>query len=145
MLDNHKDKGEEDWEIYAECLRQAMCKTSGMSDFSTTVRERLRYEDFMNMATHDIAIEGRRYYASGHDEIDVEGKGLDVPLDPSKTARTASRTSDKHIYLNEQLPDNELKSSMINHDTSENNYDKENQHVYVHQEHAPTDSQFWLT
>jgi len=126
MLDNHADKGEEDWEIYAECLRQAMCKQSGMSDFSTTVRERLRYEDFMNMAVHDIAIDGRRYYASGHDEIDVEGKILDEPKDASTTARTASRSSDKHIYLNELSADNELKSSLINQDNSADTFEKEN-------------------
>ena len=29
MLEMHKDKGEEDWEIYAECLREAMAKQSG--------------------------------------------------------------------------------------------------------------------
>jgi hypothetical protein len=139
MLDNHADKGQEDWEIYAECLRQAMCKTSGMSDFSTTVRERLRYEDFMNMAIHDIAVEGRRYYASGHDEIDVEDK-IKANDEHTTTARTASRTSEKHIYLNEHLKTNEeeLKTSLINN--NENSEQTGQQHIYINRELTGIDS-----
>ena len=29
MLEMHADKGKEDWEIYAECVRDAMCKYAG--------------------------------------------------------------------------------------------------------------------
>jgi len=29
MLELHADKGAEEWEIYAECIREAMSKASG--------------------------------------------------------------------------------------------------------------------
>ena len=30
MYENHKDKGKEDWEIYAQCVREAMAKAGGL-------------------------------------------------------------------------------------------------------------------
>jgi 1-acyl-sn-glycerol-3-phosphate acyltransferase len=33
MIDNHKEKGEKEWEIYAECVRDAMCKAGGFPRF----------------------------------------------------------------------------------------------------------------
>ena len=30
MLENHKDKGGSAWEVYSECVREAMARRSGM-------------------------------------------------------------------------------------------------------------------
>ena len=47
MLEKHADKGLEDWEIYAECLREAMCKFSGKPACDDPLRLKVEYEDFM--------------------------------------------------------------------------------------------------
>ena len=41
MLEMHKDKGDEDWEIYAECLREAMAKQSGFKICNQPLREKI--------------------------------------------------------------------------------------------------------
>ena len=38
MLEKHADKGEEPWQIYAWCLRDAMCKFGGVPTFEHRVR-----------------------------------------------------------------------------------------------------------
>ena len=47
MLDNHRSKSEHDWEVYAECLREAMAKAGGFAISERTNREKLAYEYFM--------------------------------------------------------------------------------------------------
>lgn len=47
MLEMHADKGYEEWEIYAECLREAMSKYSGKPMSNQPMREKVLYEDFM--------------------------------------------------------------------------------------------------
>ena len=47
MLEKHADKGSEDWEIYAECIRDAMAKYSKMPMTNDPLRNKLKYESFM--------------------------------------------------------------------------------------------------
>ena len=47
MLEKHADKGSEDWEIYAECVREAMSKYSGMPISNSPLRNKINYEAFM--------------------------------------------------------------------------------------------------
>lgn len=47
MLDNHKDKGDEDWKIFSECVRHAMARQSNMYIGYRPIRELLAYEKFM--------------------------------------------------------------------------------------------------
>jgi len=47
MLELHADKGKEDWEIYAECLRAAMAKYSGLKTSNPEIRNVVQYERFM--------------------------------------------------------------------------------------------------
>ena len=39
MFEMHADKGTEDWEIYAECVREAMSKASGLKLSDQKLRE----------------------------------------------------------------------------------------------------------
>ena len=49
MIDNHKEKGEKEWEIYAECVRDAMCKAGGFPRFKDQpLKDKRAYEYFMN-------------------------------------------------------------------------------------------------
>ena len=43
MLKLHADKGQENWEIFAECVRDVMCKQSGLPKDDTLLREKLHY------------------------------------------------------------------------------------------------------
>lgn len=61
MLENHKDKGSEPWEIYAECVRLAMARQGGFILDDHTVREKLAYEDFMDGKSDQIIINGETF------------------------------------------------------------------------------------
>ena len=47
MLQKHADKGTEDWEIYAECVREAMAKAGGSALSDMPIRDMLAYEKFL--------------------------------------------------------------------------------------------------
>lgn len=47
MLTMHAEKGSEDWEVYAECVREAMSKYSGLPCTNQPLRLKVKYEDFM--------------------------------------------------------------------------------------------------
>ena len=51
MLQRHADKGEEDWEIYAECVRDILCKHSGLKKSDQPIKEKLTYEKVLNNET----------------------------------------------------------------------------------------------
>ena len=59
MLELHADKGTEDWEIYAECMREVMAKHGGFGISNQPIRENLAYEEFMvgNTLTMEIGDE----------------------------------------------------------------------------------------
>ena len=61
MLTMHRKKSDQDWEVYAECLREAMAKTGDFQITNIPVRTKLEYEDIMNGRRDDITIEGKRY------------------------------------------------------------------------------------
>ena len=61
MLANHSNKGEQDWEIYAECVREAMAKHGNFLLWSRPIKEKLLYEDLMNKTKDEIIIDGRPF------------------------------------------------------------------------------------
>ena len=61
MLVNHNNKGDQDWEIYAECVREAMAHHGNFLLWSRPIREKLMYEDLMNKAKDEIIIDGRPF------------------------------------------------------------------------------------
>ena len=69
MLENHRGKSEHDWEVYAECVREAMARQGGFILDNRTNREKLAYEGFMCGNTDEITIDGRtfKYSRGGHD------------------------------------------------------------------------------
>ena len=50
MLEMHADKGDEPWEIYAWCVRDAISKYSGLPklDEKLSLKDKLAYESLMN-------------------------------------------------------------------------------------------------
>ena len=62
MLATYRSTSPDDWKIYATCVKQVMRKqSSGLKDDTTSLREKLLYEDFMNLYTHDVTIDGVTY------------------------------------------------------------------------------------
>jgi len=62
MLDNHRDKGEDDWQIYAECVREAICKQGNFQKCDRPIRDKLHYENFMRGEKNEVEIDGKTYY-----------------------------------------------------------------------------------
>ena len=61
MLANHSSKGEQDWEIYAECVREAMARHGNFLLWSRPIKEKMLYEDLMNKTKDEIIIDGRAF------------------------------------------------------------------------------------
>ena len=83
MLEMHADKGEEDWEIYAECVREAMAKAGNFKLSNQPIREKLAYEDFMNFDSNEIKVGENVIYSlvpSSKVDLDPYGKNLKEPL-----------------------------------------------------------------
>lgn len=52
MLENQRQKGKQAWEIYAECVREAMMRHGNFFDEQHRIRDKLTYEDFMHGVTN---------------------------------------------------------------------------------------------
>ena len=63
MLNNHSSKSdtEEDWDIYAECVREAMARHSGLRMDDRTNKEKLDYENFMHGIEDEVTIDDKTY------------------------------------------------------------------------------------
>ena len=68
MLENHTDKGEEDWEIYAWCVRDAISKAGDFKKVEFyNFQDRRNFYHFMNLRLDEIVIGDRSFsYDSRH-------------------------------------------------------------------------------
>merc|ERR1711920_619675 len=62
MLEMHANKGKEDWEIYAECVREAMAKTGNFKLQDQKIREKLEYEKFLYFSQDEVRINDHVVY-----------------------------------------------------------------------------------
>ena len=63
MLDNHRGKSEHDWEVYAECLREAMAKQGGfLVDQTPSIKNKLDFEEMMGGRTDEMTIYGKTFH-----------------------------------------------------------------------------------
>ena len=81
MLDNHKSKGTADWQIYAECVRDAMAKHGGFFKEDRPIKEKLAYEDFMKGIESTLECDGRIWTRSNNAD---EGEYRREPADNEK-------------------------------------------------------------
>mmetsp|Transcript_11024 Transcript_11024/g.18429 ORF Transcript_11024/g.18429 Transcript_11024/m.18429 type:complete len:155 (+) Transcript_11024:918-1382(+) len=49
LFETHKDKGKEQWEVYAWAVRDAMLKVSTLKECNIPLREKIIYEGYMQM------------------------------------------------------------------------------------------------
>ena len=61
MLNQHKDKGKTAYEVYAQCVREAMAETGGLMLEDRPIKAKLAYEDFMYGYTDEITINGKTF------------------------------------------------------------------------------------
>ena len=86
MFEMHADKGTEDWEIYAECVREAMSRASGLKLSDQKLREQKQYEEFLAFQRDEVEVEGKVIYSidevskSKVSSIDPQNKNLTEPL-----------------------------------------------------------------
>ena len=65
MLNLHKDKGKEDWEIYAWCLRDAIAKAGNFEVRpNNPYKERIDYYKYINGRLNVIEAQGKKFYAN---------------------------------------------------------------------------------
>ena len=66
MLELHADKGDAPWEIYAWCVRDAMCKLSGLpKQNNNNLKDKFAYIDFMNCHKDYMEVHGRMFMIGG--------------------------------------------------------------------------------
>ena len=83
MLQLHADKGEEDWEIFAECVRDVMSKKSGLPKNDLMLREKLLYYKMCIGEVKTIQIDGKTYSFGKKNKNPQEGlmeKDIQEPL-----------------------------------------------------------------
>ena len=61
MLDNHSDKGDSNWQIFAECVRLAMARQGNFYVSHRPIREKLAYEEFMYGYKPTLELDGKTY------------------------------------------------------------------------------------
>ena len=84
MLDNHADKGKEDWEIFGECVREAMCRQGKFDKCDRPIRDKLEYEFLMKGETDVAQIDGKTFtYPQGEKNDASYHSVLKTPADKS--------------------------------------------------------------
>ena len=81
MLEIHKDKGDQDWEIYAWCVRDAIAKASGLPKSDGSLREKREFESLYNGKKAAIEIDGVKYTRSMFGNPFAEGIRVEEPKD----------------------------------------------------------------
>ena len=83
MLQLHADKGQEDWEIFAECVRDVICKQSGLPKCDLMLREKMAYYKMCIGELKTIQIDGKTYSFGKKSKNPQEGfmeKDIKQPL-----------------------------------------------------------------
>ena len=65
MLELHKDKGKEPWEIYAWCVQDLISKVGGFKKAEyVSVKDKLRYGDLYEKKVDKVEFNGKVYTAN---------------------------------------------------------------------------------
>jgi len=80
MLKKHADKGKEDWEIFAWCVRDAMAKAGSFEVSDQPLREKLVFESFMKGETNELSYNGKTYYAKEAQKKKPDSESNEQPL-----------------------------------------------------------------
>lgn len=73
MFETHAEQGQQQWEIYAWALREAMSRASGLPTCDMPIREKMVYEEWMN--------ENPKYYSpfiEEHERLDKLQKEVNI-------------------------------------------------------------------
>ena len=63
MLELHADKGKEDWEIFAWCVRDLIAKKGNLKKAKyESLKTKQQYEGFYNLKSNEVEFEGKKYY-----------------------------------------------------------------------------------
>ena len=61
MLNKHRKNQENDWEVFAQCVREAMAKYGNFTMSDMPIKEKLAYEKFMNTSAEQYSVEGETF------------------------------------------------------------------------------------
>ena len=67
----HRSPTKEPWEIFAECVRDAMCVHGGFIKDNTSQRDKLTYENLMERRVDSIELDGVQYSYSKNNQWSV--------------------------------------------------------------------------
>ena len=107
MLQLHRDKGDQDWEVYAWCLRDAIAKASGLpKEDNASLRTKNTYCRFYDGTTKEMEIDGVKYTqdmlgikdAKGivtNNDQEIKEEEEEVPIKRKKTVLDKIRTGSK--------------------------------------------------
>ena len=85
MLELHRDKGTEPWEIYAWCVRDAIAKASGLPKFdNASLRAKKNYESLYTGRQQAIEVDGVKYTRSMFGDPDAKGIPVERDLEADK-------------------------------------------------------------
>ena len=81
MLEKHWDRGDEPWEIYAWCVRDAIAKYSGIQKLEEKLclKDKLAYAELMNSNLDRVEINGQMFeYEGDHpiQEVRISSRAL---------------------------------------------------------------------
>ena len=83
MLEMHADKGNEDWIIYAECVRRAMAKAANLKLCNQPVRDKLQLEKLYFCKTDEIKVGNRVISYKVKDDKKRDLYEVDLPITSS--------------------------------------------------------------
>lgn len=63
LLKTHRDKGKDDWEIYAWAVRDIMARHGGFEKCEMPIRDKLVYKDFMSGKTDEFSYKDMHFSA----------------------------------------------------------------------------------
>ena len=136
MLELHADKGDEEWEIYAECIREAMSKASGKPMLDQPLREKIAYEDFMCGDKKQMKVGGKIFSFDKNengvieDDPDQEKHELESKSSRgSKKTRTSTKNNSRDSdQIKQDIQDEEEAARDESCDLEENSQAREKPH-----------------
>ena len=94
MLDKYDDKGNDPWEIYAWCVRDAISKHSGIKilDEKLALKDKMAFDSLMNGVSDKVEVNGQIWQYNGDQPVQ------EVVINPKSYIRRKSTITYAHDF-----------------------------------------------